>query len=223
MRVLAACEMSGEVRRAFRALGHDAWSNDLVPALDGDEHHLQCDVLEAIRGQHWDLVVAFPPCTYLCVSGLHWNGKRPGRSEQTEEALNLVKAILESDVDKIALENPVGCISTRLRQPDQIIQPYQFGHDASKKTCLWLKNLSPLVPTKSVEPSWFCCGVRLRSHPSIECCSVCGRASKALPRWGNQTPSGQNKLGPSADRGALRGITYRGIAEAMAAQWGGQA
>jgi hypothetical protein len=142
-------------------------------------------------------MIAHPPCTYLCSSGLHWNKRRPGRAEETEKALEFVRRLLDAPMPRIALENPVGCISTRIRPYDQAIQPYQFGHDASKKTCLWLKNLPPLRPTKMVEP----------------------RMVNGKPRWGNQTDSGQNKLPPSADRWAIRSETYQGIAQAMAEQW----
>jgi hypothetical protein len=197
MRVLVACEFSGTVRDAFLRAGHYALSCDLLPCesdVSGD--HYQGDVLD-ILDHDWDLMIAHPPCTYLCSSGLHWNKRRPGRAEETEKALEFVRRLLDAPIPRIALENPVGCISTRIRPYDQAIQPYQFGHDASKKTCLWLKNLPPLRPTKMVEP----------------------RMVNGKPRWGNQTDSGQNKLPPSADRWAIRSETYQGIAQAMAEQW----
>jgi len=196
MRVLVACEFSGVVREAFRRKGHDAWSCDLLPAVDGSCHHIQGDCLDAIAGGGWSLLIAHPPCTYLCSSGLHWNKRRPGREVQTKQALKFVVALLNAPVERIALENPIGCISTRVRKPDQTIQPWQFGHPESKATCLWLKNLPPLVPTK------------ILTKPE------CGH-------WDNQTPSGQNKLAPSKDRWKARAITYQGIADAMAEQWGG--
>lgn len=203
MRVLVACEYSGVVRRAFNAIeGVTAYSCDFLPSEDGNtKNHYQCDVRE-ILDNGWDLMIAHPECTYLCSSGLHWNTRgvlvegRP-RQELTEEALSFVKLLLGAPIPKIALENPVGCISTRIRPPDQYIQPYEFGHDASKKTGLWLKNLPKLMPTKFVEPRW-----------------VDGK-----PRWANQTDSGQNKLGPSSDRWKDRARTYEGIAKAMAEQW----
>jgi hypothetical protein len=154
--------------------------------------------LELIRREKFDLMVAHPPCTYLCSSGLHWNGRIPGRAEKTEEALEFVRALLFCDIPRIALENPTGCIGTRIRKSDQTIQPWQFGADASKATCLWLKGLPNLVPTSIVEP----------------------RIVNGKKRWGNQTDSGQNRLGPSDDRWKIRSETYLGIAEAMAAQWG---
>ncbi|HEX3698921.1 MAG TPA: DNA cytosine methyltransferase [Polyangia bacterium] len=156
MRVLVACEFSGVVRRAFRARGHDAWSCDLLPAEDDDPHHIQGNVLFYLHetnayGQWhgpWDLLIAFPPCTHLAVSGARWFARK--RQEQAL-ALNFVAALLAARIPRIALENPVGVISTRIRKPGQIIQPWQFGHGETKATCLWLKNLPPLVPTNIVE------------------------------------------------------------------------
>jgi hypothetical protein len=195
IRVLVACEYSGTVRRAFAALGCDAWSCDLLPADDGSPSHIQGDVLPIAGHGDWDLMIAHPPCTYLSVSGLHWNKRTFGRAEKTENALQFVRQLLAAPIPKIALENPVSCISSRIRKPDQIIQPWYFGDDASKKTCLWLKNLPPLRQTNRLE-------------------------GDAKTRRANQTPSGQNKLGPSPDRWKLRSITYPGIAAAMADQWG---
>lgn len=197
MRVLIACEFSGVVREAFRARGHEAWSCDLIPSEDSSDYHIQDDV-RGYLNDDWDLMIAFPPCTYLCGSGIHWNTRRPERAELTEDALKFVQTLLNAPIPKIALENPVGIISTRIRKPDQIIQPFQFGHDASKKTCLWLKNLPLLIPTRLVAPTI---------------------GANGKPVYANQTPSGQNKLGPSPDRWKLRSITYSGIAEAMADQW----
>lgn len=197
MRVLIACEYSGRVRDAFIAAGHDAMSCDLMPT-DVPGPHYQGDVLDVLD-DGWDLMIAHPPCTYLCGSGLHWNTRRPERAQMTEDALAFVRLLLDAPVPRIALENTVGIISTRIRKPDQIIQPYQFGDDASKKTCLWLKGLAPLKPTRHVEPR-------------ITAAGKC--------RWGNQTDSGQNRLPPTADRWKLRSETYPGIARAMAHQWG---
>ena len=196
MRVLIACEQSGTVRDAFIAAGHDAMSCDFLPS-DKPGPHYQGDVLDVLW-DGWDLMIAHPPCTYLASSGLHWNKRRPERAQQTEDALELVRALLSAPIAHIALENPIGCISSRIRKPDQTIQPWMFGHDASKATCLWLKNLPLLCETKLVEP----------------------RLVDGKKRWANQTDSGQNRLPPSADRAKIRSVTYRGIADAMAAQWG---
>jgi hypothetical protein len=188
MRVLVACEFTGTVRRAFRELGHDAWSCDILPAEDGGPH-IQGDVRQVL-GDGWDLMVAHPPCTHLAVSGArHFHRKQVEQAE----ALEFVQTLMDAPIPRIALENPVSVISSRIRRPDQIIQPYQFGHPESKKTCLWLKGLNPLQPTAVMQ---------MRG------------------RWENQTPSGQNKLGPSPDRWKIRSKTYPGIAHAMATQWG---
>jgi hypothetical protein len=199
MRVLIACEYSGAVRDAFIRAGHYAASCDLLPSESPLGDHYKCDVREVID-HGWDLMIAHPPCTFLCSSGLHWNKRRPERAQQTAEALDFVRMLLDAPIERIALENPIGCISTQVRKPTQTIQPWQYGHDASKSTCLWLKNLAPLVPTQTIEPRM-----------------VAGRK-----RWANQTDSGQNRLPPSADRWKIRSETYQGIADAMAAQWGNQ-
>lgn len=242
MRVLVACEFSGIVRDAFAKRGHEAWSCDLLPTdsynpivyasdlpecdccgdawcqtheihysecpcIGPDEdgiafgpndtaaRHLQGDVLSFL-GDGWDLMIAHPPCTYLCSSGLHWNTRIPDRAKLTEEAVSFFMALCNAPIPKIAAENPIGRMSTAFRRPDQIIQPWQFGHPESKSTCLWLKGLPKLRPT-NVLPV-----------PSSG-------------RWSNQTASGQNKLPPSPDRWKIRSLTYPGIAEAMADQWGG--
>jgi hypothetical protein len=192
MKILIACEYSGTVRDAFRALGHDAVSCDLLPSDKPGPHH-QGDVSDII-GDGWDLMVAHPPCTYLCSSGLHWNKKRPERAAKTEEALRFVEFLMNAPIPRIAIENPIGCISTRICKPDQTIQPWQFGHSESKATCLWLKRLPALT------------------HTNVLPLPVTGR-------WQNQTASGQNRLAPSADRWKIRSTTYQGIADAMASQW----
>ena len=149
MRVLVACEFSGVVREAFRKRGHVAYSCDLLPAEDGGAH-IQQDVLELLeetRGQ-WDLMIAHPPCTHLAVSGARWF-----KDKQAEQAaaLGFVRALMAADVPMICVENPVSIISSRIRKPDQIIQPWMFGHGETKATCLWIKNLIPLKPTAVVE------------------------------------------------------------------------
>ena len=182
MRVLIACEYSGVVRDAFLAKGHDAMSCDLLPT-DARGPHYQGNVSDVID-DGWDLMIAHPPCTYLSVSGMHWTTRGLRDPKLTEDALSFVQLLMGAPIKKIALENPVSIISTRIRKPDQIIQP-----------CLWLKNLPLLEPTDKLP-------------------------GDNKTRRANQTPSGQNKLGPSADRWKLRSATYQGVADAMAAQWG---
>lgn len=198
MKVLVACEYSGTVRDAFIAKGHDAISCDLLPT-DKPGPHYQGDIYYMLD-QEWDLIIAHPPCTYLSVSGLHWNKRIPERAEKTKQAIEFVRLIWSMKTKKMCLENPVGCINTMLPNMPrpQYIQPYEFGEDASKKTGLWLKGLPPLKPTKKIQ----------------------GRIIEGKERWANQTDSGQNNLPPTKDRWKIRSKTYQGIAEAMADQWG---
>jgi len=152
MRVLVACEYSGRVRQAFRALGHEAWSCDLLPAEDGSSYHIQHDVRHVIDWieASWDLMVAHPPCTHLAVSGArHFEEKREDGRQQ--EAIGFFMELARAPIPRIAIENPVCIMSSVWREPDQIIQPWQFGHGETKATCLWLKGLPPLVPTRIVE------------------------------------------------------------------------
>jgi hypothetical protein len=146
MRVLIGCEFSGTVREAFRRRGHDAWSCDLLPTDDGSPYHYQCDIL-TILDKGWDLAIFHPPCTHLAVSGARYFHLK--KKEQAE-SLEFVRALLNAPIPKIALENPISVISSKIRKPDQIIQPWQFGHGETKATCLWLKNLPKLVPTNIV-------------------------------------------------------------------------
>lgn len=146
MRVLIACEYSGIVRDAFAALGHDAWSCDLLPT-ERLGNHIACDVLQHLH-RGWDLMIAHPPCTHLAVSGARWFKDK--QAEQAE-ALDFVRRLMNAPIPRIAIENPISIISSRIRKPDQIIQPWQFGHGETKATCLWLKNLPKLVPTNTVE------------------------------------------------------------------------
>jgi hypothetical protein len=217
MRVLVACEYSGTVRDAFIKAGHDAVSCDLLPT-DKPGPHIQDDVLLHIDTGEWDMMIAFPPCTYLCSSGLHWNKRVPGRDKLTHEAMMFVFALLDAPIEKIALENPIGCISSNYRKPDQIIQPYMFGHPESKATCLWLKNLPLLTATKEAEFTKYRCSCGNVFDAELGKYGCCDKAAK--PLWNNMTPSGQNKLGPSEDRWKERSKTYQGIADAMADQWG---
>lgn len=197
MRVLIACESTGTVRNAFTARGHDAWSCDLLPSETTGQHY-QCDVREVLHDS-WDLMIAHPPCTYLCASGMHWTTRGLRDPQLTTDAVAFVAAMWAAPIPRVCIENPVGIINTRLPEMPrpQYVQPYQFGDDASKKTGLWLRGLSPLVPTRTVSP----------------------RVVDGCPRWSNQTDSGQNRLGPSADRWRKRSTTYPGIAAAMADQW----
>lgn len=195
MKVLVACEYSGRVRRAFQERGHEVVSCDLDPSEDNSPDHYQGNVFDII-GDGFDLMIAHPPCTYLSVSGMHWTTRGLRDPQLTDDALDFVRRLMDAPIKRKALENPISIISSRIRKPDQIIQPYQFGEDASKKTCLWLQDLPPLMPTKFVEPSII----------------------NGKNRWGNQTDSGQNKLTPSKDRWKDRSRTYLGIAAAMADQ-----
>jgi len=187
MRVLIACEMSGRVRDAFKALGHDAWSCDILPT-EVAGNHIQGDVLKVIN-QDWDLMIAHPPCTHLAVSGAKhfWR-----KQKEQEESLNFVKALMNAPIPKIVIENPVSVISSRIRKPDQIIQPWMFGDEYQKTTCLWLKNVPLLQPTKIVGKGEF----------------VVTPSGKKLPKWYSDNKSAKN-----------RSMTFPGIAAAMADQW----
>lgn len=207
MRILVACEESQAVTKEFRKLGHQAFSCDILECSGGHpEWHLQQDVTELLK-QKWDMIIAFPPCTYLTVSGLHWNKRNPERANKTEKAIDFFMMFANADCEKIAIENPVGCISTRWRKPNQIIHPYQFGSDASKKTCLWLKGLPNLKKTEIIQP----------------------RIIDGKKRWANQMDNGQNitlnEKGKvcgwnTEEIKKIRSKTYPGIAKAMAEQWG---
>lgn len=212
MRVLigySACQLT---RLAFEQHGHDVWTCDLLPARGGSDKHLQCDVWHALRSQDWDMAVLHPMCTYLTVSaawaygdGPYHQKVKPGtlvgaeRREARDEALYNFRHLLNLPFP-VAIENPArSFVCTAIRPPDQVIHPYQFGDDASKATGLWLtKGLPPLRPTAFVEPRWI----------------------NGLPRWANQTDSGQNRLSPSDDRWLERSKTYPGIAAAVGDQWG---
>ena len=195
MKVLIACEFSGIVREAFKAKGHDAWSCDLLPTeIPGQ--HIQGDVLE-ILDQGWDMMIAHPPCTYLTVSANKWLKDQPERKsgalvgakrrKAREGAIRFFMELYNAPINRIAVENPIGCMSSVFRKPDQVLQPWMFGHGETKATCLWLKNLPKLTPT----------------------CIVEGREQKL------------HYLPPSPNRAMLRSITYQGIADAFADQYGG--
>ena len=151
--MLVACEYSGRVRQAFRDRGHDAWSCDLLPAEDESEFHYQCDIWSVPLGygHHWDLMIAHPPCTYLSSSGERWLKGNPERQQARVDAVQFFRDLWEWPIERIAMENPIGTLSRQIRKPDQIIQPWQFGHGETKATCLWLKNLQPLKPTNIVD------------------------------------------------------------------------
>lgn len=197
MKVLVACEFSGTVRDCFIAMGHDAISCDLLPT-EARGPHIEGDVLDILYTSSFDLVIAHPPCTYLSASGLHWNKRIPGRAEKTEDALDFITKIWNAPVEKMCIENPVGCINTRLdfMPRPQYVQPYNYDEDASKKTGLWLRGLAPLQPTGYVEP----------------------RIVDGKPRWSNQSDTGYDKFG--GGQGKERSVTFFGIAAAMAMQWG---
>lgn len=200
MRVLVACEYSGVVRDAFAARGHFAVSCDLLPSQTPGMH-FQGDVLD-YYDMGWDLMIAHPPCTYLTIAAA-WcmnNPKFPERARQQDEAEDFFMEMMNAPIDRVCIENPVGVMSSRFRKPDQIIQPYQFGENASKRTCLWLKGFEPLVIDKSVRYD--------------------GRWVNGKERWANQTDSGQNKLRPQKRRSDRRSATYPLIAKAMAEAWG---
>ena len=194
MKVLIACEYSGVVRSAFRTLGHNAYSCDILPAEDSQEFHLKGNVLTYLDAS-WDLMIAHPPCTHLAVSGArHFKYKQ----KQQLESLEFVRLLMNAPIAKIAIENPVSIISTHIKKPDQIIQPWQFGHKTNKKTCLWLKNLPKLVSTNIVIPEY--------SYT---------KSGKKYDKWWLYTSSL-----PINIRGHIRSKTFKGIAEAMAIQWG---
>lgn len=202
--MLIGCEHSGEVRRAMRSAGLDCWSCDLLPADDGSPHHIVGDVLAVMRSRPWAAFGLHPDCTFLTVAGIHWNDRGRGW-DKTHAALAFVRELIRAAGSVLwYLENPVSIISTQVRKPSQTIQPYDFGEDASKRTCLWLNGLPCLAATRRVPGRW------------VEWPRGSG---KMVERWANQTDSGQNRLPPSADRWKLRSRTYPGIAAAMAAQW----
>lgn len=213
MKIIVGCEESQAVTIAFRAMGHEAYSCDLKPCSGGrPEWHLQMDVFKAISMQDWDMGIFFPDCTYLTGSaewafgdGPYHQKVKPGtlvgesRRQARIRAAEFFISLYNCKIKRVAIENPIGAMSRIFRKPDQIINPYNFGDDASKNTCLWLKGLPPLIHTGYFPP----------------------RIVDGRPRWSNQTDGGQNKLPPSENRAELRSKTYPGIANAMAEQWGG--
>ena len=209
MRILVACEESQAVTKELRKLGHEAFSCDLLPCSGGHpEWHYQQDVFEVID-KGWDMMIAHPPCTFLAVSGARWMYNKDGsvnqeRLKNQTEALDFVQRLMDAPIDKIAIENPISVISSNIRKPDQIVQPWQFGDKAQKSTCLWLKNLPKLEPTNIVEKGEF-----------FEFTSKKGE-KKRMPMWYYKAL--QNAKTP-AERRTLRSKTFQGTAEAMANQW----
>lgn len=217
-RILIACEESQATTKAFRKLGHEAFSCDLLPCSGGhSEWHFQCDIFEVIN-QGWDLMVAHPPCTFLTGSGVQWlshpedkalsfeerrpHPKYPNRRQDMLDSVEFVKALYNADIKHIAIENPVGLLSSRWKKPDQIVQPYMFGDEAMKTTCLWLKNLPLLLPTNIVgkgERTVFASG---KSHPKWYADALKNAKTKE-------------------ERQTLRSKTFDGMAQAFAEQWGG--
>lgn len=206
MKVLIACEESQTVCKAFRERGHDAYSCDIQEPSGGHpEWHIQGNALKAIESQQWDMIIAHPPCTYLTVTGNRWyNVERYGdkaiqRYRDREEAIEFFMAFVEADCEHIAIENPVGIMSSRWRKSDQIIEPWQFGEPYEKKTCLWLKGLPKLIPTNIVDVP------PRKTYAS----------GKSMPAW----YADAWRL-PKVERAKFRSKTFPGIAKAMAEQWG---
>lgn len=194
MKILIACEYSGRVRDAFRKLGHDAWSCDLLPSDSPTLFHYQGDVLDIID-EGWDLMIAHPPCTHLAISGARYFPEKIADGRQ-QAALEFVQKLMDSPIPKIAIENPVSVISSKIRKPDQIIQPYEYGHPETKKTCLWLKGLPKLNPTNVVEPEFI------------------------VANGKRYSPIHYYSYRNQKERAHIRSLTYQGIADAMANQWG---
>lgn len=199
MNILIGCESSGVIREAFRKLGHNAYSCDLLPADDNSPFHIQANILDVMSGP-WDMLGFHPPCTYLCASGLHWAGKDPLRRVKTAQSLQFVRRLMD-DPRPWYLENPVGRIGTTIRKADQLIQPYQFGDDGSKLTCLWLNKLPKLIPT-------------LRASARIAVYE-----GKPYARWSNQSDRRNDLAQPGPLRWKVRSKSWPGIAQAMAEQW----
>jgi site-specific DNA-cytosine methylase len=222
LRILVNCEYSGAVRRAFRALGHDAWSCDLLPSEDNSPHHIIGDAIAAARSGPWDAMICFPPCTDLCVSGArHFPAKiadgRQGR------ALQFVRDLLACDIPCISLENPIGVISSHIRKPDQIIQPWQFGHGETKATCLWLKGLPKLVPTDIVD------GREARVHRmppgpnrwKEQSRTFDGIAQAMAAQWGHAIlASRQSRISPRKGADSTEGAAGAAIAPPINSAWG---
>lgn len=218
MKILIGCEESQTITLAFRKLGIEAYSCDLLPCSGGHpEWHFQDDIFNVIKSDKWDMMIAHPPCTYLTSSGVQWlshpddknlpfedrrpHPKYPNRRQDMLDSVEFVKALYNCDIEKVAIENPIGVLSTRWRKPDQIIQPYMFGDEATKSTCLWLKNLPQLTPTKIVGKGEY----------------VTYSSGKKMPKW---YADALTNAKTDAERRTLRSKTFQGIADAIADQWG---
>lgn len=195
-KILIACEFSGIVRDSFAARGWDAWSCDLIPS-EKFGNHLQCDVL-SILDDGWDMMIAHPPCTYLCSMGIWWNHKRPERWQMTYDAEEFFLKLVNANIPRIAVENPIGRMSIKFRKPDQIVNPWMFGEAANKPTCLWLKNLPVLQPTEIVGKGEF----------------YVKQNGERLSVWSHKTKGGKD-----SERAKIASRTFRGLASAMADQW----
>jgi len=209
MRILVACEESQTITKELRALGHEAYSCDILPCSGGHpEWHLQQNVFEVIE-QGWDMMIAHPPCTYLAVSGARWlynkdGSKNEDRWRNQAEALDFVQRLMDAPIEKIAIENPISVISTHIRKPDQIVQPWMFGDKASKSTCFWLKNLPLLKPTDVVDKGEF---IEFTSKKGVK---------KKQPKWYFDA---LKQAKTPAERRTLRSKTFNGMAKAIAKQW----
>ncbi len=192
MKILIACEYSSIVREAFRKKGHDAWSCDLLPSEIYGKHY-QGDVFEIIDNR-WDMMIAFPPCTFLTTTANRSFLNNPGRWKKRLEAMMFIYQLMNADIEKVCIENPIGVISSHIRKPDQYIHPFEYGHNVSKKTCLWLKNLPALIKTNEVDVDWV--------YPKS--------GGKRMSRFHHDSQGDSKK----------RSRTFQGIADAMADQWG---
>ena len=206
MKILVACEESQVVTKELRALGHEAFSCDLIPCSGGKpEWHIQGDALKVAYGDHWDMMIAHPPCTYLAVSGSRWLYNKDGSKNKDRwvnrgAALIFVEKLMSAPIDKIAIENPISVISSQIRKPNQIIKPYEYGDSSTKKTCLWLKNLPSLIPTNIIVPEY---------HYS--------KSGKKYDKWWFES----SLISDLKERSKFRSVTFPGIAKAMAYQWAG--
>lgn len=210
LKVLIACEFSGAIRNEFRKLGHDAFSCDIVPSVDNSPYHYISDVRNVINAYEWDLLIAHPPCTYLTLAGNRWfkpeyAEKYPTRQQDRQDAIDFFMELYNANIPHIAVENPIGIMSSQFRKADQIIQPWQFGDPFQKSTCLWLKNLPKLAPTNVVDKGEF-----------IEwTCKKTGR-TKRQPKW---YADAFQKTSDPVERQKIRNTTFPGIAKAIAEQY----